>query len=104
MSNSRAAHRAIQRNLPVQGVAAGYKAARGVAAVTGSLAVTTGLTSIVAATATLNEDAALTGTVVSATFSAGTLTIKVWKPTASGDCTPIAATAAKSVCWTAVGT
>ena len=76
---------------------------RGVASVTGSLAVTTGLTTITAAVVTLNADAALTGHVATCTFTGGTLTIKVWKPTSSSDTTPIAATAAKSVSWIAIG-
>jgi hypothetical protein len=69
----------------VQGAASGYKVARGVASITGTGTVTHGLASVVAV-------------VVS------TVTVKVWKPTASGDCTPIAATAAKNVNWLVIGT
>jgi hypothetical protein len=87
----------------VAGIAAGYKIARGVAAVTGTLGIVTGLTTIIAASVTLAEDAAITGDAVSYTFSGGTLTAKVWKRTATGDCTPIAATAAKNIGWLAVG-
>lgn len=92
------------------GVAAGYKVARGVSAVTGTLAITTGLATVVAVSAVLAEDAALTGTLVTATIpaqaggDAGKFTAKVWKPTAAGDCTPVAADAAKSVSWIAIGT
>lgn len=95
---------------PVTGVGA-YKIARGVASITGSGTVVTGLATVVAIIATLQDDAALTGNSVTASIgdqngapAAGSVNLKVWKPTASGDCTPIAATAAKSVNWVAVGT
>lgn len=95
----------------VRGVTAGTKIARGVASITGSGTVVTGLTTVAAIVATLQDDAALTGNAVTATIgdqagapAAGSVTIKVWKPTASGDVTPIAATAAKSVNWIAFGT
>jgi hypothetical protein len=92
------------------GVAAGYKIARGVTAVTGTNDLTTGLSTVVACTATLQEDAALTGNLVTVSIqtqsggTAGHVTLKVWKPTASGDVTPIAATAAKNVGWNCTGT
>lgn len=77
--------------------------------VTGTLIVNTGLREILTYGACLAEDAAISGDVVSVTLtkaSAGkmaTLTLKVWKRTAAGDCTPIAATAAKKVTWFATG-
>lgn len=87
------------------------KVARGVASITGSGDVVTGLTTVVAVVATLQSDAALTGHLVTATIgdqagtpAAGSVTVKVWKPTSAGDCTPIASVAAKSVNWIAVGT
>ena len=90
---------------------AGNYVKRGVASITGSGTVATGLTTVVSVVATLQDDAALTGDTVTATIgdqagtpAAGSVILKVWKPTASGDCTPIAATAAKSVNWIAVGT
>lgn len=95
----------------VAGIGSGYKVARGVASVTGSGDVVTGLATVVAVTVTLRDDAALTGHLTTATIgdqagtpAAGSVTVKVWKPTADVDCTPIAATAAKSVNWIAVGT
>ena len=36
--------------------------------------------------------------------TAGNIILKVWKPTAAADCTPIAAVLAKSVRWIAIGT
>lgn len=101
---------AAEINLLVQGIAAGYKVARGVDAVTGTLDKTTGLTTVVAFVAVLAEDPALTGHLVTFTLpaqsggTAGHVTIKVWKPTAANDCTPIAATVAKNVAWSAIGT
>lgn len=98
-------------NKAVVGVAASYKLARGVASITGSGDVVTGLSTVVAITATLRDDAALTGDAVTATIgdqagapAAGSVTLKVWMPTGSGDCTPTAALTAKSVNWIAVGT
>lgn len=92
----------------VAGVGAGYKIARGSTSVTGATAgdVTTGLATVVSVTATLGEDASLAGNNATAALggTAGHITLKVWKPTASGDCTPILATAAKVVNWIAVGT
>ena len=95
----------------VSGVAAGYKLARGVATITGSGDVVTGLTTVVAVVATMQADASLTnGIAVTATIgdqagtpAAGSVTIKVWKPTASGDVTPIASAAAVAVNWIAIG-
>lgn len=87
------------------------RSASGVASVTGSGDVATGLTTVVAVVATLQDDAALTGSMVTATVgdqagapAKGSVTLKVWKPTSSADPTPIAATAAKSVNWIAFGT
>ena len=92
----------------VAGAASGYKLARGSASITGATGgdIVTGLTTVVALAASLGEDSSLAGNHVSATLggTAGHITLKVWKPTATGDCTPILATAAKTVNWVAVGT
>jgi hypothetical protein len=98
--------------LAVAGVAAGYKIARGVATITGSGDVATGLATVVAVVAMLQADASLTnGITVTGTIgdqagtpAAGSVTLKVWKPTGSGDVTPIASAAAVAVNWIAVGT
>lgn len=97
---------------PVAGVAAGYKVARGVAAITGSGTVVTGLTTVVAVVATAQDDLdgdALAG--VSATIgdqagtpAAGSVILKCWKNNADGDATMVAASAAKNVNWIAIGT
>jgi hypothetical protein len=89
---------------PVAGVAAGYKLARGVGAVTGTLVVASGLATIAAVVATLKSDPAMTGNTVSADWTGANITLKVWKPTATGDVTPIASTVATNVSWVAVGT
>lgn len=90
----------------VAGVGAGYKVARGLAAVTGTLDVNTGLATVVAAAVSMDDDPAITGNLASVVLggTAGHITVKAWKPTASGDCTPIAATAVKNIFWIAVGT
>lgn len=99
----------------VAGVAAGYKIARGVASITGSGTVVTGLATVVAVVASLQDDASVDAYPgVTATIgdqagapAAGSVILSVWKPTtggAAGDPTPIAATAAKSVNWVAIGT
>lgn len=92
--------------------AAGYRIARGVAAVTGTATVATSLTTVVAVIATAQDDLdgdALAG--VSATIgdqagtpAAGSVILKCWKVTADGDVTFIAANAAKNVNWIAIGT
>lgn len=89
----------------------GVKIVGGVASVTGTGTVVTGLATVIAVDATLQDDAALTGNIVTATIgdqagtpAAGSVILKVWKPTGAADCTPIAATAAKSVNWLAWGT
>lgn len=96
----------------VEGVASGYKVARGVATITGSGTVVTGLATVVAIVATMSADASLTnGNAVTATIgdqagtpAAGSVIIKVWKPTANNDTTPVASAAAVGVNWIAIGT
>ncbi len=83
----------------------------GVASITGSGTVVTGLTTVTAVVATMQADASLTnGIEVTATIgdqagtpAAGSVILKVWKPTGSGDVTPIASAAAVSVNWIAFG-
>lgn len=97
---------------PVAGVAAGYKVARGVSAVTGTLTVVTGLTTVVAVVATPQSDPDGVGlAAVSATIgdqagapAAGSVILKAWKVTAVDNATLIAATAAQDINWVAVGT
>jgi hypothetical protein len=90
----------------VLGAASGYKLARGQADVTGTADVTTGLTTVVAAVAALDDDISLAAMWVSAQLSAtaGHIDLNVFKPTAVDDCTPIAGTAAAKVNWLAIGT
>jgi hypothetical protein len=95
--------------------AAAYKLVHGVAAVTGTLTVVTGLKTIVSVQATSQDDldgGTLAG--VSATVgnqsgapAAGSIILKCWKVTtggAGGNPTLIAATAAKNVNWFCLGT
>jgi hypothetical protein len=90
----------------VLGAAGGYKLARGQADVTGTADVDTGLATVAAAVATLDDDISLAAMWASAHLSAtaGHLDLKVFKPTAVDDCTPVAATAAATVNWLAIGT
>lgn len=95
----------------VQGVAASYKVARGVSAITGSGTVVTGLTSVVAVVASAASDLdgdTLAG--VSATIgdqagspAAGSVYLKAWKSNGDGDATVVAADAAKNIAWIAIG-
>lgn len=102
---------AAQINALVVGVAGGYKLARGVAAVTGTATVVTGLTTVVAVIATPQSDPdGVALAAVSATIgdqagapAAGSVILKCWKVTAVNDATLIAATAAQNVNWIAVG-
>ena len=91
---------------PVSGVADGYKVARGVNSFIANLELATGLTTVVQAVACLKDNPSLTGGWVSVADSAttGNILLKVWKPTAAADCTPIAATVAVNVRWIAIGT
>jgi len=90
----------------VLGAASGYTLARGEAAVTGTADVDTGLATVVAVVACLGSDPSVDALWASAApgGTAGHIDLKVWKPTASDNCTPIAATAEKSVEWIALGT
>jgi hypothetical protein len=86
----------------------GYKLTRGVAVVTGTLDVDTGLATVVAACAVLKDDLAV-GTamwvsIVAPAATAGIVTLKTWKPTATNNVTPVAGAAAANVEWVAVGT
>lgn len=112
-SNAPPAYRAIvtsdlptQNQKAVAGVAAGYKLARGTASVTGTTDLNTGLTTLVAITATLGEAMTSQGNGVStsALASAGWTQLQVWKPTSASEPYPTAATSAKIVAWVAVGT
>jgi predicted secreted Zn-dependent protease len=86
------------------GTVAMPKVQAGNQSVTGTGSVTvTGMTTISAVLVTLGTDAALTGLFVTYAITGLTVTLKVWKPTASGDCTPIAATAAKTVSYAIFG-
>lgn len=94
------------------GVASGYKVARGVAAVTGTATVVTGLATVVAVAVTAQDDLdgdTLMG--VSATIgdqagtpAAGSVILKAWKSNGDGDATMVAADAAKNLNWIAIGT
>ena len=90
----------------IKGLASGYKIARGSTSVTGTADITTGLATVVQAVVSLQDDVSLDAIATSVVNggTAGHITAKVWKPTSSSDCTPIAATVAKTVRWIAIGT
>ncbi len=100
-------------NALMAGAGAGYKVARGQhTTVAASDTVVTGLTTVVAAVATLDDDPSVAVLLVSCSIgnqtdapAAGSILIKSWKPTAVNDVTPIAATTfSKKVNWVAIGT
>jgi len=104
---------ATQINLLTQGVEAGYKIARGTAAVdAASKDIVTGLATVVGVVASMVGDPSLTHMYSSATVgdqagapAAGSIRIKSWKPTATGDVTPTAASSPfGNVAWIAIGT
>jgi hypothetical protein len=74
----------------------------GTVAITGSGTVATGLTTIESVSLTIRGSTA-SDNVLTYTVSGGTLTIYVWMPTAAGNTTPIAETAALTVAWEARG-
>lgn len=95
------------------GVAAGYKIARGQhTTVDADDTVVTGLTTVVAAVANLESDPVIGCDRAQAVIgdqagapAAGSIQIKSFKPTATGDATPIPATTfTKLVNWIAIGT
>jgi hypothetical protein len=104
---------AAQINLLTQGVAAGYKIARGVhTTVDENDTVVTGLATVVAVVASLDSDPVAGAQFVTASIgdqagspAAGSILIKTWKATAAGDTALIAATTfSKLVGWIAIGT
>jgi hypothetical protein len=90
------------------GVAAGYKVARGEAALDGSnpTPITTGLTTCIAAVATLKGSAAPGDNTSVLTCLIGTADFDVyaWKNTGGTDPTLVASTGTESFYWIAIGT
>jgi hypothetical protein len=104
---------AAQMNLLAQGVAAGYKLARGLhTTVAASDTIVTGLATVIAAVAVLEDDPSLNPLWVQACVgdqagapAAGSILLKSWRPTANNNVTPLAATTfGKKVSWIAIGT
>ena len=91
-----------------QGVAGGYKVARGETALDGAnpTPVTTGLTTIVACSATIKSTATpgVSTSVVTYDTSAGTLNLYGWKVTNSSTTTMIASAGTDTIGWVCVGT
>ena len=99
-------------NLLTQGVASGYKIARGVATIgSASDTIVTGLATVVDAVVSLVGDPSMTHMYSTCTVgnqtgqpTAGSIIIKSWKPTAVNDVTPIAAADVfANVAWIAIG-
>lgn len=97
----------------IAAVAAGYKIARGVhTTVAADDTIVTGLATVVAVVATLGSDPVAGAQFVTATIgnqagapAAGSIQIKSWKATATGDTAQIAGTTfSKLVNWIAIGT
>ena len=94
-------------NLFMAGVTAGHKLARGVATITTSSDMASGLATVVAAGATIKDDLDVTAQWVSvaASTTAGNILLKAWQPTATNNYTPIAATKTSvNISWWAIGT
>lgn len=98
---------------PVAGIAASYKLARGEATLDGSnpTSVTTGLTTVVAAVASLKsavapgDDPSWLSVDYGGSVAAGTLDIHAWKNTGGTDPTLVASTNNSAVVsWIAIGT
>lgn len=105
------ANAALSLTTVVRGVGTSYVVARGVTALDGSnpTPVTTGLTTVVAATLTL-EYAVAPGvgtslvTVASTNYATGALAVYAWKVTSNADPTLVASTGTENFEWVAVGT
>lgn len=93
---------------PLGGAAAGYRVARGEAALDGSnpTSVAHGLTTVVSVAIVLKGSAAPgVGTcLVTAVINGANIDFYAWKPTGAGDCTLIASTGTGSFYWVAIGT
>lgn len=104
---------AAQINLLTQGVAGGYKIARGMhTTVDEDDTVVTGLATVVAALCQFQSAPSVTAMFVACDIgdqsgapAAGSIFVKTYQPTAVNDVTPIAATAfSKAIAWIAIGT
>jgi hypothetical protein len=98
-----------QINLLVQGLAAGYKLARGTLIATATASVATGLSTVVDFAVTARADTATKANTASCVTGkkgsiAGALKMWRWKITAPSTATLIAATTAGTLEWIAVGT
>lgn len=94
---------------PVAGVAAGYKLARGEAALDGGnpTPIDTGLTTVIAFVATLKGSAAPgdnTSVLTALIGVAGSVDVHAWKNTGGSDPTLVASTGTESFYWIAIGT
>jgi hypothetical protein len=103
----------VETNKRVEGLAKGYKVGRGqLTTSTASDTVVTGLATVVAVVATLDDDPVAGCQFVTASRgnqagapAAGSVLIKTWKDTATADTTKVAATTfGKKVNWIAWGT
>lgn len=95
--------------LAANGVAAGYKIARGTQVATATALVTTGLATVVAFA--VSPIAASTTAILAAAWAsgkaaatAGKLNVYRWKHTGATTVTPVAASTAGTLSWIAVGT
>jgi hypothetical protein len=93
---------------PVEGVASGYKLARGRTTAAGAAAtIATGLTSIVSYSLTLEGGTAAkanTAVLVTGEISSANILAYRWKHTSAGTTTLVAATTNGTIQWVAVGT
>jgi hypothetical protein len=87
----------------VAGTSSGMKVVGGMTTVVTSATITTGLTTVVSGTANLGQSATIDANDVTTTATGGSLDIYVWKPTSTGNPTPVAATVGKTVLWFAYG-
>lgn len=98
---------AAEINLLLQSTAAGKKVAVGTADVTSSSTITSathGLATVTAVFASLSDPPSLDANDTATSVSGTDIILYIYKPTASGDCTPIEATDPKNVQWFAIGT
>jgi hypothetical protein len=112
-SETTVARTGAEINLLTQGVAAGYKIARGIhTTVDENDTVVSGLATVVAAICQLQSPPVIGATWVACDIgdqsgapAAGSFLVKTYKPTATGDATPtVATTFSIAVAWMAIGT
>lgn len=92
------------QDISVENPAGGFAVAFGHTDVLGSKTIATGLTTVTEVVVSLRMITAVNEWVTAQpSQTAGSIDVRVWKPTAAGDTTPIASVVTRSVAWSVKG-